>query len=303
MKKICVLLAAYNGEKYLKEQLDSILSQVDVVIDVYISLDLSTDSSLDIINEYEKNHDNIYILEYGLRYGSAGQNFFRLLTDVDFSDYCYVSFADQDDIWLPNKLHHAVEMINLHNCDAVSSNVLAFWEDGREKLIKKDYPQVDYDYVFESSGPGCSFLLTRKLSLDIKKSLLDKKDEINKLWLHDWYCYSFSRGNNFKWYIDNKALMLYRQHSSNEVGANNGLSSIIRRLKVILSGDAFNKVLVQANFIGLNNKPIKLLKENTSFSLFKLSMMANKCRRSSSEKFAFFIIIIILAVKRLFNVK
>ena len=138
--KVCVLLAAYNGEKYIKEQLDSILSQVDVAIDIYISLDLSTDLSLDIINKYKNRHKNIYILDYGQRYGSAGQNFFRLLMDVDFSNYNYVSFADQDDIWLPNKLYHAIEMIKLHNCDAVSSNVLAFWENGREKLIKKDYP-------------------------------------------------------------------------------------------------------------------------------------------------------------------
>ena len=303
MNEICVLLAAYNGEKYIKEQLDSILSQVDVAIDIYISLDLSTDLSLDIINNYKNMHKNIYILDYGQRYGSAGQNFFRLLMDVDFSNYNYISFADQDDIWLPNKLYHAIEMIKLHNCDAVSSNVLAFWEDGREKLIKKDYPQVDYDYVFESSGPGCSFVLTRELSLAIKKSLIDKKNEINKLWLHDWYCYSFSRSNKFKWYIDNEALMLYRQHDNNEVGANNSLASIISRVKTVISGDAFNKVLVQADFIDFNNKPRELLKRNTFFSLVKLSMMANKCRRSSTEKIAFFIIILILAVKRLFNVK
>lgn len=301
--KVCVLLAAYNGAKYIKEQLDSILTQENVDVDIYISLDLSTDSSIDIINNYVNSNSNVYFLEYGCRYGSAGQNFFRLLMDVDFSKYDYVSFSDQDDIWLPNKLSHAIEIIKLHNVDAVSSNVLAFWEDGREKLIKKDNPQVEFDYIFESSGPGCSFVLNKELSIAIQKSLIDKKSTVNKLWLHDWYCYSFSRSNNYKWCIDSEALMLYRQHENNEVGANNGFLSIFNRLKTVLSGNAFKKVLIQADFIGLNCKPIILLKENTFISLVKLAMIASKCRRSKVDKIAFFIMILILSVKRLFNEK
>ncbi|WP_211306500.1 glycosyltransferase [Photobacterium iliopiscarium] len=301
--KICVLLAAYNGAEYIREQLDSILSQNSVEIDIYISLDLSTDSSIDIINSYINDNSNIYLLEYGCRYGSAGQNFFRLLMDVDFSKYDYISFSDQDDIWLSNKLSHAIEVIKSNNVDAVSSNVLAFWKDGREKLIKKDNPQVEYDYVFESSGPGCSFVLSKDLSVAIQRSLIDNKSIVNRLWLHDWYCYSFSRSNKYKWCIDSEALMLYRQHENNEVGANNGFLSIFNRLKTVLSGDAFKKVLIQADFIELTNKPIILLKENTFFSLIKLAMMANKCRRSKIDKIAFFIMISILAVKRLFNEK
>ncbi|PTB31239.1 glycosyltransferase [Photobacterium phosphoreum] len=298
--KVCVLLAAYNGEKYIREQLDSILSQVEVEVDIYISLDLSTDSSLDIIHEYMNVYPNIYLLNYGKRYGSAGQNFFRLLIDVDFSKYKYISFSDQDDIWLPSKIKRAIFLIKEKKIDAVSSNVTAFWNDERQILIKKNSKQVDYDFIFESSGPGCTFVMNYKLVLNIKKSLLNNKENINKLWLHDWYCYAFSRSNDYIWHIDHQSLLLYRQHENNQVGANNGFEQISRRVKTVLSGDAFDKVMSQAEFLSIKNKPILLLKKGDFWSLIKLALMAKKCRRKISDQMAFFIMIFIFSFKRLF---
>ena len=61
MKRVCVLLAAYNGDKYISEQLDSILAQNGVLLDIYISLDLSTDRSFEIIESYIKKYSNIFI--------------------------------------------------------------------------------------------------------------------------------------------------------------------------------------------------------------------------------------------------
>lgn len=297
---VCVLLAAYNGEKYIREQLDSLLSQVEVKIDIYISLDLSTDSSLDIINEYMSVHKNIYLLDYGHRYGSAGQNFFRLLIDVDFSKYEYISFSDQDDIWLPTKIKRAIYLIKDKKQDAVSSNVTAFWNDGRKKVIKKDSKQVNYDYIFESSGPGCTFVMNNELASNIKNSLINNKANLNKLWLHDWYCYAFSRNNNYSWYIDNEPLLLYRQHENNQVGANNGFEQVLRRVKAVLSGDAFDKVKSQAEYLSIKDKPIILLKKGDFWSLIKLSLMARQCRRKMSDQMAFFIMIFVFSFKRLF---
>ncbi|MHA6604771.1 glycosyltransferase [Photobacterium damselae] len=297
LNKICVLLAAYNGSKYLGEQIESILTQDNVNVDIYISLDVSSDQSLNIINKFVNDNDNVFLLDYGDRFGSAGQNFFRLLLDVDFSRYQYISFSDQDDIWLSNKLEHAITVLNNSNCDGYSSNVTAFWHSGKKILIKKDYSQTEFDYVFESSGPGCTFVIKNSLAMDIKQSLEDKKECIEKLWLHDWYCYAFARYTGRKWYIDSKSLMLYRQHESNQVGANKGISQVLNRLKVVLSGDAFNKVLVQANFIGIDNKPIKLIHKRNFFKLLRLSFMASKCRRKPFDKFSFFIILILMSLK------
>ncbi|MDN3632443.1 glycosyltransferase [Vibrio lentus] len=283
---VVVLLAAYNGEQYIAEQLNTIIAQKGVKLSILISVDKSTDSTLMIAQDYESKYpDIVTVLPYGDKYGSAGQNFTRLLCDVDFSGYQYISFADQDDIWLPDKLQRAIVELEFNGVDGYSANVTAFWETGREALIKKDYKQVEFDYLFESPGPGCTFVFNRRLALSLKKHLLSKKDDLNKLWLHDWYCYSFARFNEFKWFIDSVPLMKYRQHSSNEVGANDGWASFKNRLKVILSGDGFSKVLTQAYFIGQSElEPIKLIKNRSRFSMFRLLFVSWKCRRQFSHK-------------------
>ncbi|HIF9487218.1 TPA: glycosyltransferase [Photobacterium damselae] len=299
MIKGCILLAAYNGSKYISEQLDSILSQKNIELDIYVSIDLSSDNTLDILESYRNNYSNIYILEYGHKYGSAGQNFFRLIKDVDFSSYDYVAFSDQDDIWKNDKIIKGINVLNNNNADCYSGNVTAFWEDGRKKEVVKNDPQVEYDYLFESAGPGCTFIMTKEFSLVLRASLVASGDEIKNIWLHDWYCYSFARFHGYKWFIDNESLMMYRQHENNEVGANSGIVKIINRAKVVLSEDAFKKVLSQADFIKIDSKPIQLLKEGSAKSLFLLATMASKCRRKKTEQYAFFMMVSILAFKRL----
>ncbi len=299
MYKVCTLLAAYNGEDYIEEQLNCLLNQNDIENDIYISLDLSSDKTINIIKSYIQKYKNIHLLHYGNKYGSAGQNFFRLIKEVDFLSYDYVAFSDQDDIWKNDKIIKGITLLNNNNADCYSGNVTAFWKDGRKKEIIKNDPQVEYDYLFESAGPGCTFIMTKKFSLALKKSLVASGDEIKNIWLHDWYCYSFARFHGYKWFIDNESLMMYRQHENNEVGANSGIVKIINRAKVVLTEDAFKKVLSQADFIKIDSKPIQLLKEDSARSLFLLATMASKCRRKKTEQYAFFIMVLILAFKRL----
>ncbi|MBY5947434.1 glycosyltransferase [Photobacterium rosenbergii] len=302
MNKVCVLLAAYNGEKYLVEQIESILNQTEVDVDIYISLDLSTDGSYEIISEYAKL-DNIHLLEYGARYGSAGQNFFNLLLSIDFSSYDYVSFSDQDDIWLDDKLKQSILSIKNENADAYSGNVTAFWSDGKQCLVKKDYSQTRYDYLFESSGPGCTFVLSNKLAIAIQLKLNSKKEQLNTLWLHDWFCYSFARANGFRWVIGSQPLMLYRQHENNEVGANSGAKAIISRAKVVLSGDAFDKVKAQADFLDQKEIPIQYINSGTLSSLVKLFFISFECRRKRSEKIFLSVAILLLSLKKILGVR
>ncbi|PSU04085.1 glycosyl transferase, partial [Photobacterium aquimaris] len=300
---VCILLAAYNGEMYLSEQLDTLLYQDDIDADIYISIDLSSDKTIDIIQEYIIKYNNIYLLPYGNKYGSAGQNFFRLIKDVDFSSYDYVAFSDQDDIWDNDKIIKGINALNENNADCYSGNVTAFWEDGRKKEVVKNDPQVEFDYLFESAGPGCTFVMTKEFSLALKASLFDNNENIKNIWLHDWYCYSFARFHGYKWFIDSESLMMYRQHQNNEVGANSGIVKIINRAKVVLSEDAFKKVLSQSDFIKIESKPIQLLKDNSAKSLFLLAAMAKQCRRKKAEQIAFFIMVSLLAFKRLIHGK
>ena len=83
---------------------------------------------------------------------------FRLFRVVDFSGYDYISLADQDDVWLDCKLARACKLLREDEAEGYSSNVLAFWPDGRERLIEKAFPQRRWDFLFEGPGPGCTFV-------------------------------------------------------------------------------------------------------------------------------------------------
>lgn len=104
MEKVIVLLASYNGEKYLRDQLDSLINQTYKNIDVYIRDDNSTDKTMDIINEYcGKSINGINFIKVD----SLGRNlgypdcFWEILKNVPRAKY--YCFCDQDDYWLPEK--------------------------------------------------------------------------------------------------------------------------------------------------------------------------------------------------------
>ncbi|MBM7072106.1 glycosyltransferase [Shewanella sp. 202IG2-18] len=296
-EKIVVLLAAYNGAEYLHEQIDSILAQNDVNVTVYISLDKSTDNSLAILEHYAKVNTNVILLEYGKHFGSAGQNFFNLMNTVDVCDFDFVAFADQDDIWEPLKLREAITLLTKTNADGYSSNVMAFWENGRETLIEKSSAQVEFDYLFESPGPGCTFVFTKKLFNSIQQTVKHNYYQINKLWLHDWFCYSFSRFNGFEWIIDSRPLMKYRQHLSNQVGANSGMKSFITRIKAMFDGRGLNYVQQQADFLGQQQcRPIVYLSQGR-VGYFKLALISHKLRRKFSHKLFCAIFFFIMVIK------
>lgn len=295
-KKVLVLLAAYNGSKYLEDQIDSIIKQKNIDVTILISLDLSSDDSESIINTLVDENKNISMLPYKNRFGSAGANFFNLMYNANHSDFDYIAFSDQDDIWLDIKLDKGIECLLDSKSDGYSSNVLAYWEDGKTKLIKKNYPQSEFDYLFESPGPGCTFILTNKLFSKLKEDVVLKYKKINDLWLHDWFIYSFARSKGYKWHIDDNSYMLYRQHSTNEVGANSGFKSFLKRVKLTLRGGALDKVIKQADFLNQEDCfPIKCLKENRKGSL-KLAIIAYKCRRRLLHKIFCFIYFVMLFI-------
>ena len=231
--RIAVCLAAYNGTQWIEEQLDSILSQEKVEVTVFISVDSSTDGTETWVDKRAQDESRVVVLPHGHRFGSAARNFFRLLREVDFGDYDYVSLADQDDVWLPGKLIHAASKIKALDLDAYSSDVVAFWEGGREKLVKKSYSQKRFDHFFEAAGPGCTYVLKRDLATAFQQFLNDNWEGVNQIALHDWLIYAYSRQHKVQWLIDDQPLMRYRQHGGNQVGFNSGFKAFIRRIKLI----------------------------------------------------------------------
>lgn len=111
MKHCCIIMSTYNGEKYIAHQLESILKQIDVIVDIFIRDDGSNDSTVSIIKEYCKKNNNIHIIE-GNNVGVIES--FRLISLYVLElrkTYDYYSFSDQDDVWHPEKLKSAIKFI------------------------------------------------------------------------------------------------------------------------------------------------------------------------------------------------
>ena len=284
--RINVLLAAYNGIFWIEKQIESLLCQKDVDIDIYVSIDLSNDGTLEKCKELASTNKNIFILSYGESFGRAGKNFFRLIRDVNLNIYDYIAFSDQDDIWLLNKLSCAVDYIIEKKLDGYSSNVIAFWENGNEVTINKALPQKKFDYFFESAGPGCTYVICKQPMEKFKKFLIRNWEGINQVESHDWIIYAFCRNEGFKWGIDMRSFIKYRQHKSNSFGANVGINAYLNRIKKIRNFWYRNEV----------KKIFSLLRINTkcNFTLNRLFLIKNFWylrRKTSHAIFLLFILV------------
>ncbi len=283
-----VCLATFNGISWLNEQIESIVAQKDIFVTVFVSVDCSSDGTESLVDNLAKTYNRVVALSHGQHFGGAAPNFFRLIKDVDFSEFDYVAFADQDDIWLPNKLLQAQDEIIRHKVDAYSSNVTAFWSNGTQKLINKSQPQVLWDFLFEAAGPGCTYVLSKKLALDIQNVVKYRWDEIQGVALHDWFMYAFARANGYSWFIDKSPYMLYRQHEKNQVGVNVGWTAARYRFKQIMAGWLFDQSLLIAHLIGISDhRFVRAWSSGERVGYLKLALSALQCRRRLRDKFLF----------------
>jgi rhamnosyltransferase len=283
-------MAVYNGADWLPKQIESILSQANVSVTLFISIDQSTDDTELQLSKIQSDEPRIKILPMEPRFGSAGKNFFRLLRDVEISHFDYLALADQDDIWLPDKLQRAHEMICANNASGYSSSVTAFWHNGRIKYVNKSKPQTQWDFLFEAAGPGCTYVLSNKLALALQNFIFINWIEVQKITFHDWLLYAFARANNHLWIIDRRPGMLYRQHERNSLGANVGLRAFYYRLVNILNGWYISESSSIARLVGLKTDPFVSRWSNGSRSgILFLASNSFKCRRRVRDKLFFFV--------------
>lgn len=296
MKTVAILLAAYNGEKWIREQIDSVLNQKDVAVTVFVSLDLSTDKTMDILNSYSNN--KVILLSYAQRFGAAAPNFYHLIKSVDFSVFDYIALSDQDDIWLADKMNAAINKLESEDAVAYSSNVTAFWANGRKRAVIKATPQRKYDYLFESPGPGCSFVMKKEFALEFQNYMKDKDLLIQKLDWHDWAIYAYARSKNYKWIIDSKSYMLYRQHSNNQLGANSGINQFVKRMNDILNGYGIHQTVNIIHFLNIENENFvkNWLNQGRNGYLY-LSKKSRLCRRRKKDQVLFWFSCVLMWLK------
>lgn len=275
LPKIAVLLASYNGDKYISEQIDSILKQKDVLIDIYISDDASEDDTKKIIESFvDKNRNVIFFNQQ--RIGGPAKNFYYLVNQVDLGNYNFFALSDQDDIWPEYRLSRAAETLEKNAADAYSSDVIAFSDDKQfKKIIKKSQPQKKYDHFFETPGPGCSFVFSKKFFKFLKGNLDEAAFSFP---YHDWLIYALARKNQFNWIIDDAPNLFYRQHANNFMGANYGFLSRLKRLNRILFGEYY-KELIQIYKI-TNNEKKHLNFLNVWFFIINFSQTRRKFRHA-----------------------
>ncbi|MCF8157088.1 MAG: glycosyltransferase [Rhodoferax sp.] len=285
---VAVCLAAFNGVRYLQQQVDSIFDQAGVQITLFVSVDRSTDGTEEWFSKLQTNNTRVVLLPFGESFGGAAQNFFRLLRDIDFAAFDYVAYADQDDIWLPGKLIRATGKMAQTNSDGYSSDIVAFWESGRSTYIKKSYSQRTWDYLFESAGPGCTFVMSQKLALELQSTVRQNGQTTAGVGLHDWFTYAFARAHGYRWIIDDYASLMYRQHDTNQVGVNSGWAAFVWRARRVLSGWGLSQSRLIASLVGQTDHPfVRRWSAGSRWGLLALAFAASHCRRKPLDRVLF----------------
>ena len=221
-RTIDVLMATYNGERYLKEQINSLLSQTCKDFVVSIRDDGSDDQTVNIVKEYEKYYPEKVrlIRDEGKHLGVCG-NFRELLMS---SRAPYVMLCDQDDVWLPEKIDLTLrKMIELENKHGKSAPLLVFTNlelvDDRLSTIHKsfwDYQQLNPNnntlnyLLLENIVTGCTTMMNDRLR-DIAQNI----DPGARM--HDWWIALVASAFGFMDYIETPTVR-YRQHAKNVVG-------------------------------------------------------------------------------------
>lgn len=239
--KILVILATYNGEKYIKKQIESILLQNGVSLGIMVFDDASKDATVSIVDSFSSDN-RIILTRNKIGTGSAANNFFHAIQEIPdetLKNYDYISLSDQDDIWLPDKLKAAAYALEMKNASLYCSNLILWDENANtESIINRSHYQKKYDYLFESGSAGCTYVFTTTFCFELKKKLAQTSYLQWKFFSHDWFIYFFARVNNFAVFIDSNAYIRYRMHSNNVHGYLNKRNfwASLERFRVIQDG-------------------------------------------------------------------
>lgn len=216
MKKVAILMSTYNGEKYLKEQIDSLKKQTFKNWDLFIRDDGSIDNTLNIIYKLSKEDSRIHYIDDKQEHLKPMKSFIQLLSYVK-ADYYF--FCDQDDYWLPQKLKLMLDNIDEDNDKPQLLYCSLKCVDQNLQPIKNDFENLigkihGRNRFFGNDMPGCVMLFNRKLRDMVIYYTTDYKNIV----MHDWWLALIAETfGNVKFL--NKKLILYRQHGDNSIGA------------------------------------------------------------------------------------
>jgi glycosyltransferase involved in cell wall biosynthesis len=229
VKKGQILMSSYNGEKYIGQQIESLLQQDYQDLEIFIRDDGSKDRTVPILEEYSNKFPNVKLVK-DVNKGVIS-SFFELVFKAD-NNADFFAFCDQDDVWRPSKVSRAVSLLEKENLDVP---LLYFSRldivDEQLQLVKQS-PIPPSGVGFENAliqnvATGCTIFFNKKM-LELFKSHVPNKEKVT---MHDSWFYLL--GTAFgKVIYDDQSNLLYRQHSSNTLGmADNKLKSAMVRYR------------------------------------------------------------------------
>jgi rhamnosyltransferase len=230
-----VLMATYNGSRWIREQMESILAQQGVELGIAVRDDASTDRTRWELARFAQD-EKVRLVVASAPSGSAARNFLTLIRDNPAETFDFVAFADQDDLWYPDKLRRACQILEGSGSAGYSSATMAMWEDGRESLVKLSGRATASDFLFEGAGQGCTFVLAAGFYEQIRRFLITHETLTREIHYHDWLIYALARSWGMLWSFDRVPSVLYRQHGANDTGTRYTVSGVTKRFSLIRQG-------------------------------------------------------------------
>ena len=220
---ISILMATYNGESYLAQQIDSLLEQSNQEFLLYINDDCSTDNTMKIVYDYAAKHsDKIFVSQNIANTGNAKHNFISMMAAYKND---YIMLCDQDDVWLPNKVeitlakmkelecqHSAKVPLLVHTDLTVVDQDLNIINPSYREATSRKYGRTSMNQVLTlNNASGCTLMYNRAMA-----DLLVKKPSFCEV--HDWWLQIVAAYLGKIGHIDEQTV-LYRQHGDNSIGA------------------------------------------------------------------------------------
>ncbi|MEY8433136.1 glycosyltransferase [Lachnospiraceae bacterium 48-42] len=239
-KNVLVIIATYNGGKYLAEQLESVLYQENVNVSILVRDDASSDDTQIILNSYK---DAGKLEWYTGNHLNAARSFWDLMKKCNKYDFDYVAFCDQDDVWDKDKLYVAVTHLNTIEQDTPSLYYCG------QRLVDSSL-----DFISSHKLNRNRSLLARFVISDIagctavfNKSLLKSvvKYEPKYLQMHDTWILKVCLCLGGKVFVDPDMHINYRQHSNNAIGLVRGLCGYIRLVNFHISKNHIEQQMLE----------------------------------------------------------
>lgn len=217
MDNVVVLMSCFNGELYVKEQIDTILSQKDLMA-LCIRDDGSSDNTIPIVKQIIESHREIDIRIIEGRNLGVAQSFLQLMryAETNYPSAEYFAFADQDDYWLQDKVEIAVSHLCKTQRDSPALYISQY-QMADEMLNLIATPKLRANIWLEAAmvnniATGCTMVMNRCLVMIINSYLPQK------ITMHDYWVYLVALSINADVYYDSESHFLYRQHARNVIG-------------------------------------------------------------------------------------